>query len=222
VLKLGFPHWEGRDEIAGLRAWAGDPTVTLLEADEAANAMLLERCEPGTPLRSRPHEEQDRVVAALLRRAWHVPARAAERFRHLSEHARFVRAELERARSRWPDAAQVAAALDDMERLSQPREGDRLLMTDLHAGNVLAAAREPWLAIDPKPFVGDPAFDGTQHLLNALPRLRRDGLGVVTRFADLLEVDEERLLRWVKVRLVVSDWGPRWPLAVGLARRLAG
>ena len=33
-----------------------------------------------------------------------------------------------------------------------------LLHQDLHAENVLAAAREPWLAIDPKPLVGEREF----------------------------------------------------------------
>ena len=37
--------------------------------------------------------------------------------------------------------------------------GDRLPHWDLHFENVLAAEREPWLAIDPKPLLGDPAFD---------------------------------------------------------------
>jgi streptomycin 6-kinase len=40
-----------------------------------------------------------------------------------------------------------------------PRNTTRefLLATDLHAGNALRAEREPWLVIDPKPFLGDPA-----------------------------------------------------------------
>ena len=46
VLKLGMPHMEAADEIAGLRFWDGDPTVRLLEADCNLNALLLERCEP--------------------------------------------------------------------------------------------------------------------------------------------------------------------------------
>ena len=46
-----------------------------------------------------------------------------------------------------------------------------VLATDLHAGNVLQAERQPWLVIDPKPFVGDPAFDATPLWL------RRVGLG---------------------------------------------
>ncbi|MHB1836702.1 MAG: aminoglycoside phosphotransferase family protein [Solirubrobacteraceae bacterium] len=31
--------------------------------------------------------------------------------------------------------------------------------TDLHAENVLCSQREPWLVIDPKPYVGDPAYE---------------------------------------------------------------
>src|SRR5688572_10440805 len=54
ILKLGMPHLEGEDEAAGLRFWDGDPTVRLLEWDEELNAMLLERCEPGTHLRTLP------------------------------------------------------------------------------------------------------------------------------------------------------------------------
>ena len=49
-----------------------------------------------------------------------------------------------------------------------------LLATDLHAANVLRAEREPWLVIDPKPFIGDPAFDATQHLFNCRARLHAD------------------------------------------------
>jgi streptomycin 6-kinase len=42
------------------------------------------------------------------------------------------------------------------------------LHADLHADNVLAAQREPWLAIDPKLYVGDPAYDVTQHIFNGM------------------------------------------------------
>ena len=72
VLKLGMPHMEAVHELAGLRFWNGDPTVRLLDADDALNAMLLERCEPGTHLRA-PGPEQDVVIAALLRRLWRTP-----------------------------------------------------------------------------------------------------------------------------------------------------
>lgn len=46
-----------------------------------------------------------------------------------------------------------------------------LLCTDLHGDNILAAQRESWLAIDPKPYLGDPAYDTLQHMLNCEGRL---------------------------------------------------
>ena len=52
VLKLAMPHREAEQEIEGLRFWNGDPTVRLLDADDDLDAMLLERCEPGTSLRA--------------------------------------------------------------------------------------------------------------------------------------------------------------------------
>src|SRR5262245_4903405 len=68
VLKVGMPHMEGRDEIAGLHFWDGNPTVRLMEADEGLGAMLMERCEPGTVLREEAESRQDEVIAGLLRR----------------------------------------------------------------------------------------------------------------------------------------------------------
>jgi streptomycin 6-kinase len=68
-----------------------------------------------------------------------------------------------------------------------------LLATDLHAGNVLQAQRRPWLVIDPKPFVGDRAYDATQHLLNCSQRMLTAPDATIRRFADLLEVDDERV-----------------------------
>ncbi len=75
-----------------------------------------------------------------------------------------------------------------------------LLATDLHAGNVLRAQREPWLVIDPKPFVGDPAYDATQHLRNCDLRLRSDPDGTIRRFADLVGVDDGRVRLWLFAR----------------------
>lgn len=75
-----------------------------------------------------------------------------------------------------------------------------LLATDLHAGNALRAQREPWLVIDPKPFIGDPAYDATQHLFNCDTRLRSDPDGTIRRFADLLGVGYERVRLWMFAR----------------------
>jgi streptomycin 6-kinase len=54
--------------------------------------------------------------------------------------------------------------------------------------------------IDPKPFVGDPAYDATQHLMNCEARMRGAALPTVQRFAGLLDLDADRLRRWMFAR----------------------
>jgi len=221
VLKFGMPHMEGRDEIAGLRFWNGDGVVRLLEADDTWNAMLLERCEPGTSLRALPEAEQDVVIATLLRRLWK-PVPTSTVFRPLSAMIDYWNTEARAREAEWPDASLVEAGLRTFDELVRSTATNVLIATDLHAGNVLCAQREPWLVIDPKPFVGDPAYDGSQHLLNCRVRLVQEPLGTVERFADLLGVDAERLGRWTFARVAAepfNDWND--PMLSTLAKRLS-
>jgi streptomycin 6-kinase len=93
--------------------------------------------------------------------------------------------------------------------MARPETADVLLATDLHAGNILRSAREPWLVIDPKPFLGDRAYDATQHLFNCSARLRSDPDGMIQSFADLLGVDHERVRLWTFARAAAEprdDW----------------
>lgn len=206
VLKLGMPHMEGEHEIAGLRFWDGNPTVRLLAADSDINAMLLERCEPGTALRERPETEQDVVIAGLLRRLWRVP-RPSHGFRPLSTMLEAWSNETLAISERWSDPGLVREGLLLFDELSRSSPGDVLLATDLHAGNVLRAHREPWLVIDPKPFVGDPAYDATQHLFNCEARLRSAPERTIRHFADLLGLDHERIHLWAFARAAAESHG---------------
>ena len=107
------------------------------------------------------------------------------------------------------------------EALARPAPDDVLLATDLHAGNILRAQREPWLVIDPKPFVGDPAYDATQHLFNCLDRVRRDPNTTIRRFADLLELNRERVRLWLFARLAAESHGVWDDDSFEVARMLA-
>ena len=221
VLKLSMPHMEAAQEIEGLRFWDGNPTVRLLEADEALGAMLLERCEPATTLHSEPEPEQDVVIAAMARRLRQASASPGKRFRHLSEMVAFWCEETLAQEGFWPDAALVREGLEVMQHLAAAAS-DVVLATDLHAGNVLRAEREPWLVIDPKPFVGDPAYELAQHLQVCERRLHADPSGLIRRVADLAEVDAERLRLWTFARAAADpreDW--RNLLWIDIARALA-
>lgn len=223
VLKIGMPHMEGEHEVQGLRFWDGDPTVQLLEADDTCGAMVLERCEPGVSLRTMPEDDQDVVIARLLRRLWRKPA-PPHSFRPLSALLEYWSSETLADVDRWPDAGLVREGLRLFRELSRDTPSVVLLATDLHAGNVLRAQREPWLVIDPKPFVGDPAYDATQHLdvFNRDGRLRTAPDRTIRRFADLLGVDHERVRLWTFARAAADpreDWNNAGLLE--LARALA-
>lgn len=219
VFKIGWPHMEAEDEIEGLRFWDGNPTAYLLEASAKHNAMLLERCEPGTVLRTRPEEQQYEIIAQLLRRLWRMPPEP-HAFRPLSEMIEFwSTSALKRAEQR-PDAGLIKEGVGVYQQLLDSTVDPVLLATDLHAGNVLRAQRKPWLVIDPKPFIGDRAYDATQHLLNCWQRLQTAPFATIDRFANLLNIDGERIRLWLFARIVIEEWGENAE-SQNLARHLA-
>jgi streptomycin 6-kinase len=223
VLKVAWRHPEALHEAEGLRVWAGRGAVQLhasTECEEDTTALLLERCRPGTSLAVLPEPEQDQVVATLLRRLWDAPT-AGHGFRPLQVMAQQWTAEFEQQLAADPLLVDPGLARDGVAMfltLAGSADLHVLLVTDLHAGNVLAAQREPWLIIDPKPYIGDPTYDALQHLLNCEERLHADPTSMTMRMADLLELDVERLRRWLFARCVLE--APGWPELADIARWL--
>ena len=209
VLKLGWLHDEALHEVDALALWSGDGAVRLLDAElqEHTSVMLLEACRPGTRLEdsSLTPVEQDTVLADLLPRLWIEPP-AGHPFRPLEEMCCSWADRFGERRGECPldpGLAAVGAAL--FRSLPSSAARSTLLCTDIHPGNILASQREPWLAIDPKPYVGDPTYDGLQYLLNFPERLEADPLAFADRIAGLLELDVERLRRWLFARCVVES-----------------
>ncbi|MDQ3768196.1 MAG: aminoglycoside phosphotransferase family protein [Actinomycetota bacterium] len=210
VLKVGWRHYEALHEADGLRAWNGNGVVRVVDSLDTAetSALLLEACEPGTPLsHAVAPADQDAVVAGLLLRLWIEPP-SSHRFRPLQSMCDSWADEFEvkytaaAGRGLQLDPGLVRAGIEMFRALPGTSERCVLLCTDLHSGNVLAARREPWLVIDPKPYVGDPTYDPLQHMLNFPGRLGADPTGFVRRMADLLDLDAQRLRQWLFARCV--------------------
>ncbi|HJZ99121.1 MAG TPA: aminoglycoside phosphotransferase family protein [Candidatus Solibacter sp.] len=114
-------------------------------------------------------------------------------------------ADWERARRPF-ERALLDAALAAMEWLSNTQGEQVLLHQDLHGDNVLCARRERWLAIDPKPLVGE-------RELSLAPIIRSHEFGhsradVVRRLDVLstaLRLGRERRRLWVLVQTLA--WG---------------
>ena len=109
------------------------------------------------------------------------------------------------------EAPDVTVSTDDFGFTWLVVDGDpadmSALCTDLHAGNVLRADRQPWLMIDPKPHVGDPTYDALQHMLNCPARLHA-------------EPDVERHLPGARLRS--GRRAPRLLVRIALLRRQSG
>jgi streptomycin 6-kinase len=177
VLKLSFPDAESEHEADALEFWAGAGAVCLLAQDARHRALLLERCRPGTTLwQLRDEEDANRMACSVLRRLWRPPP-ADHAFRRLATEA-----------FRWAEELPL-----EWEQLGRPFERDLIdraiaviqelvpsqgalvvVHQDFHGGNVLRAEREPWLAIDPKPLVGERAFDAASLLRDRRVELRQD------------------------------------------------
>ena len=203
VLKLQFPDRETKHEAEALRRWDGEGAIRLLDHDEARNALLLERCVPGTPLASAGEDAALDAFVALLPRLWRP---AAEPFGTLADEAAWWAGGLPSA---WQEAGRpfprvlLDAALDALRTLPATQRGEVLLHQDLHAGNVLRAEREPWLVIDPKPLVGEREF-GVAPIVRSF-ELARGRTHVLYRFDRLtaeLGLDRERARLWALAQTV--------------------
>ncbi len=212
VLKLSFPEPESEHEAAALARWAGAGAARVLEHDADRCALLLEWCEPGTTLWEVEDDEEATAIAAGVLRQLRLPLDDGEPFVALSARAARWADELPR---HWDAAGRpfarplLEAAVGACRELGQEKVPPVLLHQDLHGGNVLRSERG-WLAIDPKPLAGDPAFDGASLLRDRRWLLGRGGdeARLARRLeilAETLELDRERLRRWGVVHALA--WG---------------
>ncbi|MER7957312.1 aminoglycoside phosphotransferase family protein [Streptomyces sp. NPDC096030] len=203
ALKMQLLDEESAGEAAALRVWDGSGAVRLLADDPETGTLLLERLDEDRHLSTLTDvPEAVGILAELLARLVAVPA--PDGLRGLGDIAARMVAETPGAAARL--GADDAALLRDCaaavrEVMGEP--GDRLLHWDLHYDNILAAEREPWLAIDPKPLVGDPGFE----LLPALTDLWEEdpAAGTLWRFDLLTErlgLDRGRALAWTLGRVL--------------------
>ena len=212
VLKICFPDRELVTEADALRIFEGRAAVKLLEVDFDAGATLLERIEPGTSLITLDDEVATSTAASVMQRLWR-PVPAQHRFPAVTDLA----AGLDRLRERFGGGTGPLPRrlVEEAERLFAELLASAappvLLHDDLHHGNILAARREPWLAIDPKGLIGEPAFDTAALLHNPenLLTATHPGRLLVRRVDQLSErlgFDRARIRGWGLAQAVLAAY----------------
>jgi streptomycin 6-kinase len=192
VLKVYFPDRESVQEPDALEAWDGDGAIRLLRRDDERCTMVLERCEPGTFLSSLDGERALDVLVGLLPRLWRVPP---DGFHTLEDEVEY-----------WVDNRLESYAAGLARELA-PTQGERVLAhQDLHGDNVLAAEREPWLVIDPKPLAAEREFAIVPIVRSPeLGHSKRDVFYRLDRLCTEFGLDRERARGWVVVQ--TTAWG---------------
>ena len=215
VLKLGPPARELLSEIEALRLFGGVGAARLFAAEEEWGALLLERLEPGTSLVGLCEEDDGAATSAaagVMRKLWReVPDRHdfptaadwGDTFRRM--RVRFGGGTGPFPRRLFEEGESLFAALLGSS------AGQVLTHGDLHHGNVLASAREPWLAIDPKGLVAEPAYEVGALLRNPRPRLLDwpDPVSVTERriaqLSEELGFERARVRGWGLAQAVLSS-----------------
>lgn len=192
VLKIAPVEDDQADlEADALAFWNGDGAVRLLRHDRARRALLIERARPGTDAATVPEDEAVAAAIAVGRRIWREPPQG---------HAfRDLRAWVERwlppdeAHELVPVARRIFASMEIAARV--------VVHSDFHHFNLLRHG-ERWVAIDPKPAVGEPEFDVPAFLWNpfggaASTRARTESR--IRAFTDA-GLDGDRIREWAIVR----------------------
>lgn len=132
---------------------------------------------PGRPLAEEPDDEVTVSLAAgVLVRLWQ-PVDGDHPFESLADLAAELSVAAEERLDRFDppwDLGLVREGIGVLHELPRTTEKLALLHQDFHPRNILSAQRQPWLAIDPKPVVGDPAFDPVQLIVQVGDLLAKD------------------------------------------------
>jgi streptomycin 6-kinase len=160
ALKVNFPHPESACEPDALAHWAGEGAIRLLARDDERRALLIERCRPGTQAWADSDEAATHAAAGVLGQL-HAKSAPTGTLDRLADAALQWAGEIPQrweAHGRPGRDAVIERAVQALPELAATQERLVVVHQDLHGGNVLASARGR-LAIDPKPLIGEPAFD---------------------------------------------------------------
>ncbi len=201
VLKLREPGRLMRAEAEALKFFNGSGAARLFEADYGLGALLMERVTPGDTLVDRAGDvDADAAVASVMPQLWGAPGDIE--LRNVKEQADRWATGLEERHDNVPvERDRLVWAAKTLRELADTQGELSVLHGDLHVEGVLVADRAPFLAIDPKGFVGESTFDAGWWLRDP-PRSDPGDAKALRRRLDVLVseagVDRERTLLWAK------------------------
>lgn len=202
ALRVSPPGDDVTREVAALQFWAGRGTVRLIDADVEHRAQLLEWLTPGDSLESLPLAATPEIIGGLLRRlAVPAPDDVPDTGAVIADDA-----------AGWPDrwaalgepvpGRILDAAVHAAATARRPMTPHLAVNADLHFGQILRAARAPWLVVDPVLLRGDVGYDLARLLWSRLDELPDDHAvrGYLTALVRAAGLEQERAESLIMVR----------------------
>jgi len=203
MLKIFKETSNEHDSASILLAYNGRGAVRVLATHPAGEALLLEQVMPATDLAALVKQGKDAEATRLFcttARQLHQAPVVPEAKDLAVLHSRFA-AYLAQPLPSVP-CAWVTRAAELWQRLVDSTSERVLLHGDLHHENILLSDTRGWLAIDPKGYHGDPAFEVAPFLKNpmqlapsyyATPERLMQRVSIIAR---QLQLSPERLIQW--------------------------
>jgi streptomycin 6-kinase len=203
ILKIGMNSKALTKEASCLKAFALASVAEVIADD--TNMIIMQRAVPGSTLKEYfPDNDIDatKILCAKLKELHKASIPESHNFYHLSELFKTLDQKLD-----IPDEILTKAKRlrDD---LLKSTTQEVLLHGDLHHDNILKNG-DNWLVIDPKGFIGDPAFEPVAYLCNPIPELLQENQPreIIEKRINIcsaeLDIDSRRIADWLYAKSVL-------------------
>jgi streptomycin 6-kinase len=203
ILKIGLNSKALAKEASCLKAFLKHAATEVIADD--AGIIIMQRAVPDTTLKDyflASDDEATEVLCAVIKELHLADVPKNHNFYNVRDLLKTLDSKLD-----IPDEilSQARALRDDL--LSSTKK-EVLLHGDLRHDNILKNG-DGWLAIDPKGFIGDPAFEPAAYLCNPIPELLQEDNAreiIASRIKLLAEhpgIPEQRIFDWLYVKSVL-------------------
>ena len=214
ILKMGMNSKALVKEVLCLKAFALASAAEVIAHDN--NMIIMQRAVPGFTLKNHfPDNDMDatKILCEKLKELYKASIPESHNLYHLSELFKTLDQKLD-----IPDEI-LSKAKHLRDKLLSTTTEEVLLHGDLHFDNILkngdsesrrsSKSEDGWLVIDPKGFIGDPAFEPAAFLCNPIPAVLQENKPrelIENRInicsADL-GIDAQRITDWLYAKSVL-------------------
>jgi len=203
ILKIGMNSKALVKEASCLKAFTKHAVAEVIAHDD--NMIIMQRAVPGNTLKDNfPDNDIDatKILCESIKELHKASIPESHNFYHLSELFKTLDQKLD-----IPDEI-LSKAKHLRDDLLKSTTKAVLLHGDLHHDNILKNG-DRWLVIDPKGFIGDPAFEPAAYLCNPIPELLQENQPreIIENHINIcsaeLDIDSRRIADWLYAKSVL-------------------